>query len=360
MQSFPLSRRTAQAFALIVALGVAACALPAHAQSVTVTVSGQPVSLNPPPIERAGRVFVPLRGVFEHLGATVVYANRMINATGNNRTISLTIGSTTAVVNGQTQTLDVAPFIIGASTYVPLRFVAQALGATVNWDGTNRVVAIVPAGGGGPPTVVTPVPTSAPPSPVRLKALEPSAGAVVAAKKPTISAEFTRRVDPNSLKITLDGLDITNAATRSETGIVYAPPSPLQASEHTVRITGKDLSGETFDRSWSFTSGSTAPTNSITIFQPVNGATVGGTFTVRGKTLPNAQVHTVAGAVVTAGVFTFGTGTYIGDTIADGNGNFSQTVTLNAASGGSIGLTVTSTDPVTKESAQVKLTLQAR
>ena len=71
------------------------------------------MSFDQPPIVRAGRVFVPLRGVFERLGASVVYANGQINATGRGRTVSLRIGSTQATVDGQPTTLDVAPFVVG-------------------------------------------------------------------------------------------------------------------------------------------------------------------------------------------------------------------------------------------------------
>lgn len=123
---------------LLIALGTAS----ANAQSVEVTVNGRPATLNPAPIERTGRIFVPLRGVFERLGATVVYEDGVINATGNGRTISLRIGSAQASVDGQSQSLDVPPFIIGASTYVPLRFIAEALGARVDWDNANRIVAL--------------------------------------------------------------------------------------------------------------------------------------------------------------------------------------------------------------------------
>ena len=75
--------------------------------------------------------------MFENLGASVVYENGMINAQGRGNNVSLHIGSTQATVNGQPAALDVAPFIIGASTYVPLRFVSQALGASVNYDGVE-------------------------------------------------------------------------------------------------------------------------------------------------------------------------------------------------------------------------------
>lgn len=115
---------------------------PAAAQSVAIVVNGSAVSFDQPPVERAGRVFVPLRGVFEHLGASVVYANGDINAQGNGHSVHLHIGSTQAVVNGQTLTMDVAPFLIGARTLVPLRFVAQSLGAAVNWNQSNNTVYI--------------------------------------------------------------------------------------------------------------------------------------------------------------------------------------------------------------------------
>ena len=115
-----------------------------------------------PPIVRAGRVFVPLRGVFEQLGASVVYSNGQINATGNGRTISLTIGSTQATVSGQPETMDVAPFIVGATTFVPLRFISQALGAAVNWNDSTSTVTISGRAGGPPQRPAPPPPRPAP------------------------------------------------------------------------------------------------------------------------------------------------------------------------------------------------------
>jgi hypothetical protein len=90
---------------LFCAAGMLALALPVAAQSVTVVVNGQTMNFTQPPIERAGRVFVPLRGIFEQLGASVVYANGQINATAHGRTVSLNIGSTQATVAGQPATL---------------------------------------------------------------------------------------------------------------------------------------------------------------------------------------------------------------------------------------------------------------
>jgi plastocyanin len=114
----------------------------AFAGDVRIIVNGQYVTFDQPPIERSGRVFVPLRGVFERLGASVVYDNGLINATGNGRNIQLHIGSTEATVNGQATTLDVAPFLVGARTLVPLRFISESLGASVNYDGNSQTVTV--------------------------------------------------------------------------------------------------------------------------------------------------------------------------------------------------------------------------
>jgi plastocyanin len=123
----------------------------AFAGNVRIVVNGQEVTFDQPPIERSGRIFVPLRGVFERLGASVVYDNGLINATGNGRTIQLHIGSTSASVNGQATSLDVAPFLVGSRTLVPLRFISEALGANVNYDGSSQIVTVAMAAAQAPP-----------------------------------------------------------------------------------------------------------------------------------------------------------------------------------------------------------------
>ncbi len=259
----------------------ALCSSIALAQSdVSVTLNGAPLNLNPPPQERSGRVFVPLRGVFEQLGASVVYDNGTINAQkGHERSVSLHVGSTAATVDGQPQTLDVAPFIIGASTYVPLRFVSQALGASVNYDANNRVVALGESGrpmgdrpmgdrpmggqpmGGPPPRSEQPQALQPPPpdhTSLILSAVRPGRNEVVPARRPTIEADFADgRVNPDSLRITLDGVNVTGQSTRSPRGIVYSPPSDLQSGRHEVHVNGTDTNGTPFDANWSFTSGRT-------------------------------------------------------------------------------------------------------
>ncbi|HUW63572.1 MAG TPA: copper amine oxidase N-terminal domain-containing protein [Spirochaetia bacterium] len=64
------------------------------------------------------------------------------------RTAVFTIGSTTTAVNGQTLTMDLAPFVDPATgrTYVPVRYLAGALGAQVAWDAANQTITLTMPG----------------------------------------------------------------------------------------------------------------------------------------------------------------------------------------------------------------------
>ena len=221
----------------------------AHAQVVTIIVNGQTMTFDQPPIERAGRVFVPLRGVFERLGASVVYANGQINATGNGRNVSLHIGSTNATVNGQPVTIDVAPFLVGPRTMVPLRFIAQSLGATVNYNDSNRTVSI--NGGGGPQPAPPPAGAG-----FFLIARYPGDGSTVHTRIPRLNANFTQPVDRSSVHVYFDGGDVTSNALIGTNGFHMTLPYAVPYGPHNVRVTGTTASGASFSRGWQF---STAP-----------------------------------------------------------------------------------------------------
>jgi len=323
--------RTAIAGALLTAAFLAPAPVSA---AVTIVVNGTAVSFDQPPIERSGRVFVPLRGVFERLGASVVYDNGLINATGNGRNISLKIGSNLATINGETYSSDVAPFLVGARTLVPLRFIAEALGASVNYDSGSQTVSISSssAASGGTP----------PPSSAALANLNPPDQGAVQSSKPAISASFVQQVDPNSVKVMLDDRDVTSATAISPTEVLFTPPYALSKTTHTVRIVGTLKTGSTFDQSWSFTSGTSTTDDYLNNVLPTDGSMVGGTFTVSGTTLPNSHVHIVAASVaVYGGVFRMPAGSYNADLIADASGQFSQVVTISVVGGGNVTVRLT-------------------
>lgn len=91
-----------------------------------------------------GNTMVPVRGVFERLGATLAWdgSTRTVTATRFDVTIQMTQGSKTAIVNGEETQLRIAPANIDGRVYIPLRFVSEDLGAQVQWDGQNYIVSI--------------------------------------------------------------------------------------------------------------------------------------------------------------------------------------------------------------------------
>jgi len=117
---------------------------------IAVTVDGQTVALDQPAIMSQGRVMVPLRGIFERLGAQVNYdaAQRSITASRGTTLISLLMNSNQAQVNGVSRTMDSPPIMIGSRVLVPLRFVSEALGADVQWQAYNNTVNILSQTGG--------------------------------------------------------------------------------------------------------------------------------------------------------------------------------------------------------------------
>lgn len=128
-------------------IATALCALkPASSQQVIrVMVNDARVDFGGvPPIQTGGRVLVPLRGIFEALGATVEYdrASSVVSATRGSTQIVLPIGSSQAKINASSVTLDVPSLVQRGRVFVPLRFVSEALGATLYWNSTLGEVLI--------------------------------------------------------------------------------------------------------------------------------------------------------------------------------------------------------------------------
>ncbi|GFN29742.1 copper amine oxidase N-terminal domain-containing protein [Paenibacillus xylaniclasticus] len=92
------------------------------------------------PINDNGSVIVPVRVVSENLGGKLSLSGKNITIVKGERTIKLTIDSKTATVNGKKLTLNTAAKVIKGRTFVPLRFVSEALGVAVEWDKVNQFV----------------------------------------------------------------------------------------------------------------------------------------------------------------------------------------------------------------------------
>ena len=334
-------RRPAGA-AAIALLFSAALMPPAFAQNVNVTVNGQTMSFDQPPVMRNSRVFVPMRAIFERLGSTVVFSNGTINAQGNGRSVHLAIGSTQASVNGQPLTMDVAPFTVAGRTEVPLRFVAQALGATVNWNSNTSTVAINTGGGN-----VSYTPQPATNASFSLNNQRPASGATANTTHPAIRATFSEPVNRDSLRVSIDGRDVTPLVYANTNGFNVTANFELPPGSHRVTVTGTTVVGASFNTGWRFSTAANTAANGITGLSPGAGSRVGSNFTLSGHTLPGSTVHIVASGSASAlgGLFQIGTGTFQTDVTADGNGNFSAPIALNAVSGGQVRVLITSTSP---------------
>jgi hypothetical protein len=126
--------------------GVSAAPLVAASQQndITVIINGQVQSFPQPPVAIDGTTLVPLRGIFEALGAKVEWdgATQTASAVKGDMQVSVQLNNKTGYVNGKAVTLNVAPQAINGSTMVPLRFISESLGAKVEWDGATRTVTI--------------------------------------------------------------------------------------------------------------------------------------------------------------------------------------------------------------------------
>ena len=132
---------------LILSIAAAAHAAPlAKSPSITVTVNGQPQHFDTPPLMVKDRVLVPLRGVFESLGVSVIWDSRTNTVTAKNSDqVQLQVGRREALVGERKVTLEVAPQMYLHRVYVPLRFLSESLGATVAWHAEERSVVIASA-----------------------------------------------------------------------------------------------------------------------------------------------------------------------------------------------------------------------
>ena len=109
----------------------------------TATIDGEEVSLDAAAKIINGRVMVPVRFVAESLGFDVVWnsEDRTISI-GEDGRILLTVGSSSADMDGKEVALDSPPVIDNGFTLIPLSFVAESLGAEISWDPESRQAAV--------------------------------------------------------------------------------------------------------------------------------------------------------------------------------------------------------------------------
>ena len=119
--------------------------VPAFASNeISVYMDNEKIKFDVAPILVNGRTMVPLRAIFEKLGATVDWDNatRTAIAKKGNVSVSIAINDSTLYKNGNPVTLDVPAQLKGGRTLVPLRAVSEAFACDVQWNGETRTVDI--------------------------------------------------------------------------------------------------------------------------------------------------------------------------------------------------------------------------
>ena len=121
----------------------AATQIPA-ANEIKVFFNGKALVFDVPPQNMSGRILVPLRAIFEEMGAVIAYdgASQTVIATTADTVVVLTIGDTSPTVNGLVVPLDQAGIIVDGRSLAPLRFVAEAFGGSVEWNGDTQTATI--------------------------------------------------------------------------------------------------------------------------------------------------------------------------------------------------------------------------
>ena len=144
---------------------------------------------------RGGTILIPLRSMFEQMGATVNYdpATRTVDVTKPGADVKVTVGRKEVVINGETRPLDVPPEMYMGHVVVPVRVISEGMGAYVQWVPERRLVVVRYAPPTPTPTEV-PTATPVPPTPVPTAVPTPNVTAFVAGDwiiSPKVYNEFS-------------------------------------------------------------------------------------------------------------------------------------------------------------------------
>lgn len=112
---------------------------------IIVIIGPEIINFDVPPVKVNDRTMVPMRKIFETLGAQVEYedSTKLITATAGDKIVKHTVGENVVYVNDEVLEMDVASFETGGRTLVPVRFISNALGAEVLWNEELQIVEII-------------------------------------------------------------------------------------------------------------------------------------------------------------------------------------------------------------------------
>ena len=116
----------------------------AEVEAIQIWLDGWKLSMDAIPEIKNQRTMVPVRAVGEAIGADVewVQDKQQVVMTRAGYTVTMTLDSTTADIDGKAVEMDVAPYAVDGRTLLPARYVAEFFGQKVDWDGEKRQVLI--------------------------------------------------------------------------------------------------------------------------------------------------------------------------------------------------------------------------
>jgi len=124
-------------------LAILICVSPA-ASAPSITLDGNPLVFDVPPVTENSRTLVPIRAVFEAMGAALTWDQNTLTATAdkNGTVVAITVDSATPTINGVGKVIDVPAIAVNGRIMAPLRFVAEAFGGTVIWNQSLQIISI--------------------------------------------------------------------------------------------------------------------------------------------------------------------------------------------------------------------------
>ena len=127
---------------ILMAFCISVMGAPAFASDIQIFINDELKSVDPKPFIQDGRTYVPIRFVAENFGASVDWdtEQQKVTISQPGKIINLYINSTQATVNEGTIQIDAVPMIMEGRTVVPLRFVVENLGLNVKWDEPTKSI----------------------------------------------------------------------------------------------------------------------------------------------------------------------------------------------------------------------------
>lgn len=115
-----------------------------EADEISVTIDGNLVKFDQPPIIKDGRTLVPLRAIFTQMGASIDWNQnaQTVTAKKDNNVVTMQIGNNIYKVNSSEKKLDVPAQIINSRTLIPVRAIAESFDCDVLWHGDIKLVEI--------------------------------------------------------------------------------------------------------------------------------------------------------------------------------------------------------------------------